>query len=181
MSAVEETSPKPKRLSARRSIVFETVEHLSDEGFGRTRPALAALYVGVIREGLEDGSLVEVETEDARLIVPVETAAKRKGGKGLLVKGVLTPEQEDSLRLEETEDHILLLWKDRRVVAAFSQMGVTPESIRQEADRWMKGGDAIGDAAGDVLPASGVPAETAGTGEAGSGVSSKEMGDPRGT
>ncbi len=81
MSAVEETTPKPKRLSARRSIEFETVEHLSDEGFQRARPALAKLYAGMLRQGLEDGSLAEVQTEDARLIVPKETAAKRKGGK----------------------------------------------------------------------------------------------------
>lgn len=82
MSAVEETTPKPKRLSARRAIAFETVEHLSGTGFDRTRPALARLYVGWIRECLEEGSMVVVETEDARLIVPSNTAAREKGGDG---------------------------------------------------------------------------------------------------
>ena len=54
----------------------------------------------------------------------------------MLVNGVLTEEQTDEgLRLEETEDHTLLLWRDRRVLATFSQLGATPDSIRQEADR----------------------------------------------
>lgn len=57
------------------------------------------------------------------------------------VTGILTPEQETAgLSVEELDDHLIeLRFKDELVVATFSAVGATPESIRQEAGNFLQG------------------------------------------
>ena len=60
----------------------------------------------------------------------------------LVIKGILSPEQEAAgLSVEEESDHLVLLKDGDDVVAAFSQLAATPEAIRMTAAEWLKGAE----------------------------------------
>lgn len=101
----------------------------------------------------------------------------------LLVKGVLTAAHEAAgLTLEEVGDDFLFLRHGSETISAFYPLVATPEAIRQLADRWMKGGGALGDrrgTTGAVIPDDGAPAQAAGADAAGSGGPGNKVEDLR--